>query len=239
MLVHAEGRIPADAPDIGFLPAVQRKRLSLQSKIALYLANDAVSRSAYQRETLASVFASRYGECRRAYAILDGIARGEAPTPGGFSASVHNTSSGLWSIAAECSAPSSTVAAGDATLHAGLLEAGGVSFETGRPVLFVYADVPLPERYGDQDRAGAATGFAAIVEPEAALEGTLSFDLSYAPGDRASPASRAVAQVAGLVELLTGTVTEFCACDGRIAWNLVSASSELSGRRELHGVKHG
>jgi hypothetical protein len=223
MLVHAEGRIAADAPDVGFLPIMQRKRLSLQSKIALCLANDTVSRSTYPRETLASVFATRYGECLRSYSILEGIARAEAPTPAAFSASVHNTASGLWSIAAQCTAPSTTVTASDATLHAGLLEAAGMSFETGEQVLFVYADVPLPERYGNQDKAGATTGFAAIVEPEAACEGALSFDLSYAPGEGASPAATAVAQVAGLVELLTGTVTKFCACDGRIAWNLASA----------------
>jgi hypothetical protein len=226
MLVHAEGRIAADAPDVGFLPIMQRKRLSLQSKIALYLANDTVSRSMYSRETLASVFATRYGECRRSYSILEGIVKAEAPTPAAFSASVHNTASGLWSIAAQCTAPSTTVTASDATLHAGLLEAAGMSFETGNQVLFVYADVPLPERYGDQDKAGAATGFAAIVESEAAeaaSEGTLSFDLSYAPRKDAPPAAKAVAQVAGLVELLTGTVTKFCACDGRIAWNLATA----------------
>lgn len=223
MLVDARGRDEAATPDVSFLPLTQRKRLSLLSKTGLFLADRTVSQSPHPRAAMASVFATRYGECQRTYSILEGIARETAPTPAAFSSSVHNTTSGLWSIAAQSHLPSTTVTAGDATLHAGLLEASGMCAESGNAVLFVYADVPLPQRYGSEDKAGAPTGFAAIIESESTREDAAPFDLSFAPKDESCCALSAVAQVAGLVDLLTGSVTKFRACDGRITWNLASA----------------
>lgn len=223
ILVDARRSVAADTPDVSFLPVAQRKRLSLLSKIGLCLAHHTVAQSTRARSALANVFATRYGEYQRTHSILEDIAKKTAPAPAAFSSSVHNTTSGLWSIAGQSLAPSTTVTAGDATLQAGLLEAAGINSEIGEPVLFVYADVPLPERYDAEDRTGAAVGFAAIIEPATTLENTATLRLSYTLEDDPSPPVTAAVQVATLVELLTGTVTKFRACDGRITWNLACA----------------
>lgn len=220
-IIDAQSRVAAAVPDIGFLPLNQRKRLNLLSKIGLCLADRAVSQSPHSSAFLTSVFATRYGECQRTYSMLESITGGVPPSPAAFSSSVHNTTSGLWSIATQCLAPSTTVTAGDATLYAGLLEAADVGAETREPILFVYADVPLPDRYSAYDRSGGAAGFAAVIEPERSEDAVSTLDLAYAPNDD-GPRTSTVQQVRGLVELLDRTVTEFRASTGLITWNLGS-----------------
>ena len=200
-LTDPNGIRPVEAPDITFLPINLRKRLSLESKIGLWLANHTLCQRSYARDALLSVFASRYGEYRRTYSILYGLSKGEAPTPAAFSSSVHNTTSGLWSIAAKSMAPSTTVSAGDATLQMGLFEAADTARESRGPVLFVYSDVPLPERYGSQDRIGAPTGFAAVLYADGEKDASIPAPDLPADRDYIQTAS-ANDQVAALVNFL-------------------------------------
>ncbi len=86
---------PGDAqPDVSFLPAMQRRRLSPLARMAFHVAWPL----AEGRPPLPLIFASRHGETPRTFAILGDLARGEPLSPTQFSLSVHNAIIGLWSI---------------------------------------------------------------------------------------------------------------------------------------------
>jgi hypothetical protein len=97
---------------------------------------------------LRSVFASRHGDVTRTIPVLEDLARGLQPSPTQFSMNVQNAVAGVWSIARQDSSPSVSLAAGPETFSLGLLEALGLHLaDPTSPVLFVYADEPLPEPF--------------------------------------------------------------------------------------------
>jgi hypothetical protein len=74
--------------------------------------------------------------------------------------SVHNTGSGLYSIASGNTAPSTAIAAGRDSLAMALIEAAG-QLQYATEVLVVFADEPLPENYAAfADENTAAFGLA-------------------------------------------------------------------------------
>jgi hypothetical protein len=125
------------------VPAMQRRRMSRLSKMALEVAYQC---SADVTE-LRTVFASRHGEIHRTTKILHELFTGEGVSPTAFSLSVHNAASGLYSIARNAPSPSSAVAAGKNTFIAGLFEALGFLAQGEKRVLFIFADEPLPDAY--------------------------------------------------------------------------------------------
>ncbi|MGD8325687.1 MAG: beta-ketoacyl synthase chain length factor [Sphingomonadales bacterium] len=138
-------------PDVSFLPPIQRRRLSLLSKMGLWLANECLSQVEGVQD-VASVFSSQYGEYERTFGILKNLAAGEPVSPGAFSQSVHNTSSGLFSILSGNEAASTVVSAGASTLEAGFMEAALQARSVkGRDILYVYQDLPLPTEYETLD----------------------------------------------------------------------------------------
>jgi hypothetical protein len=99
---------------------------------------------------LPSVFASRHGDVARTLPILEDLARGLPPSPTQFSMNVQNAVAGVWSIARQDPSPSTALAAGPETFGLGLLEALHLHQEDpATPLLFVYADEPLPGLFGD------------------------------------------------------------------------------------------
>jgi hypothetical protein len=66
-------------------------------------------------------------------------------SPTRFTNSVHNAAAGYWHIAAGSRAPSTSLAAFDASFAAGLLEAVLQVCSGDAPVLLVACDVPYPE----------------------------------------------------------------------------------------------
>jgi hypothetical protein len=74
--------------------------------------------------------------------------------------SVHNTGSGLYSIASGNTAPSTAIAAGRDSLAMAMIEAAG-QLQYARELLVVFADEPLPENYAAfADENTAAFGLA-------------------------------------------------------------------------------
>ncbi|MBI2380633.1 MAG: beta-ketoacyl synthase chain length factor [Gammaproteobacteria bacterium] len=137
-------------PDLPFVDAMTRRRLSPLSRMSLWAAHQALG----GRTGIASVFASRHGELPRSAELLAQLAAGEPLSPMGFSLSVHNTASGLHSIVARDTAPSTAIAGGADSLTAGLLEAlGRLAENPAAPVLLVYGDDRMPEVYGEFDSA--------------------------------------------------------------------------------------
>ncbi|HVB83444.1 MAG TPA: beta-ketoacyl synthase chain length factor [Rhodanobacteraceae bacterium] len=141
---------PQTAPAAQILAPGERRRVPLSVRLAVEAAAQAIAASGLDATTMASVFASAYGDST----ITDELARtlASAPTqvsPTRFTHSVLNAAAGHWSMAAACHAPSSAVCAGDSTFAAGLLEAALQVIDGDRPLLFVASDIatigPLAE----------------------------------------------------------------------------------------------
>ena len=101
------------------LPSNMLRRMSLVSKLAVQTALKLVSK----HESAFIVFASRHGELQRTYKLLNEILAGEGASPIAFSQSVHNTASGLFTIASGLKVPVSSLAACHDTFQQGLVEA--------------------------------------------------------------------------------------------------------------------
>jgi len=128
--------------NVSFVPAMQRRRMSSLSKMVFATANECVAERKVQPNC---IFASRHGELSRTMKIINAIVSGGDVSPTDFSASVHSTALGLYSIFTGNKNPSSMVVAGDETFTSALLEACVYLQRFPKtPVLVVYFDEPLP-----------------------------------------------------------------------------------------------
>jgi len=141
---HPEGIAPSDvAPDVSFLPAMQRRRLSRLARMAFSVGWPL----AEGHEALPLVFISRHGETPRPFDILSDLAAAQPLSPTQFSLSVHNAVIGLWSILRnETSEMTALAAAGDGLEH-GLIEACGLLNEGAPAVLLIITEEQPPEAY--------------------------------------------------------------------------------------------
>lgn len=200
-----------DVPPLAFVPALQRRRFSRLSRLQLQVAYDCAA----GRHDLRTIFCSRHGELHRTHGLLAELARGEPLSPMAFSLSVHNTGSGLYSIASGNMAPSTAIAAGRDTLPAALLEAAGQLLRTDE-VMVVFADEPLPDDYAsfaDEHTAafGLALRLARTGNSDAQL--TLARSVQVPSGDR-PPECNGLA----LLRLLAGDATTVTVCGERSSW---------------------
>ncbi len=142
--VHAEAPVHADAaPDVAFLPALQRRRLSHLARMAFAVGWPLAEGHA----ALPLVFVSRHGETPRTFSILCELAERQPLSPTQFSLSVHNAIIGLWSILrGETSEMTALAAAGDG-FEQGLLEAAGLLHDGAPAVLLIVAEEQPPEAY--------------------------------------------------------------------------------------------
>ena len=131
------------APDVSFLPAMQRRRLSRLARMAFSVGWPLAD----GRENLPLVFVSRHGETPRTFEILSDLANEQPLSPTQFSLSVHNAIIGLWSIMrGETSKMTALAAAGDGLEH-GMLEAATLLNEGAPAVLLVITEEQPPEAY--------------------------------------------------------------------------------------------
>ena len=132
-----------EAPDVSFLPAMQRRRLSRLARMAFSVGWPL----AQGREQLPLVFVSRHGETPRTFEILSDLATEQPLSPTQFSLSVHNAVIGLWSIMrGETSEMTALAAAGDGLEH-GVLEAAALLDDGAAAVLLVVAEETPPHAY--------------------------------------------------------------------------------------------
>lgn len=144
----ADGNAPfpttGPAPDISFLPAMQRRRLSNLARMAFAVGWPL----AEGLDDLPLVFVSRHGETPRTLAILSELAKGEPLSPTAFSLSVHNAVIGLWSILrGETSEMTALAAAGDG-FEQGVMEAAALLYDGAPAVLLIIAEEQPPAAYG-------------------------------------------------------------------------------------------
>lgn len=208
-------------PDVSFVRPLLRRRLSPLNRMAFHVATACLSGD----QSPFCVFCSRYGEYARAFEILNSMAEGEPVSPNAFSLSVHNTVSSLFSISRQDRTHSTAIAAGEATLEAGFLEACGLLAEAPEAsALLVYYDEPLPAFYADQaDAVDAIEVSAALAlllrrpQPSSPQETTLRLNWR-ARREAEARGSTPVNPALRLARLLTEAETESEFSDGRLTW---------------------
>ena len=128
------------------LPATERRRAGNVVKASIVVADQALAMAGLDAATLATVFTSSTGDPLNCHLLCEALAAAEpVVSPTRFTNSVHNAPAGYWHIAAASRAPSTSLAAFDASFAAGLLEAAVQCAATDAPVLLVATDVPYPE----------------------------------------------------------------------------------------------
>ncbi|KAA2285942.1 beta-ketoacyl synthase chain length factor [Arenimonas fontis] len=131
-------------PALAEMPAMQRRRLGTLGRLALQVA----WRCQPEAEAgLPMVFASRHGDIHRTQEMLDGLARGEPLSPTQFGLSTHNAIAAQYSIARGMTGNYLAVAAGEASVEAGVVEALGLLADGAPAVLLVAYDAPIPSAY--------------------------------------------------------------------------------------------
>ncbi len=152
--LSAEGETPiagirycfdkAKLPKLDWVPAMQRRRLSAFTKMALYCA-----RTASQKEAdLPVIFSSRHGDLDKTSTLLDSLAENDSLSPTAFSMSVHNASAGLFSIFTDRKAASNTVSAGKDSLMMAIVDAyARLGQQKHDKALVIHCDQALPESY--------------------------------------------------------------------------------------------
>jgi hypothetical protein len=153
-------------PDVSFLPAMLRRRCSPLARIMLRVAFRCCN--AEEIGATSTVFASRHGNINESIEMLEQLARGEGLSPTLFSHSVHNAQAGLFSIAAQNRAPSSSIAAQDDTFACGWLEAMTLlRRDPARCCLLVIGEVPLATVFADMSPRPATAWHFCSSRPKA------------------------------------------------------------------------
>lgn len=208
-----------EKPDVSFVRAMLRRRLSSLSRMAIHVAAKCLDGGPTPD---AYVFCSRYGEYERSFGILSDLARREEVSPAAFSLSVHNTSASLFSIDREDPTPYTALAAGDATLESAFLEAWSLlqSREASR-VLLVYHDEPLPPLYGKQHTNVTQNyALALVLQPCEADPDVDRLRLSWQGSrDDPSPPLEANDPALRVLRLLINGGDPVTNDTGRLAWN--------------------
>ena len=136
--------VAEQAPDVSFLPAMQRRRLSRLARMAFAVGWPL----AEGLQDLPLVFVSRHGETPRTFEILSDLANEQPLSPTQFSLSVHNAVIGLWSIMrGETSEMTALAAAGDG-FEQGVMEAACLLREGAPAVLLIVTEEQPPAAYG-------------------------------------------------------------------------------------------
>lgn len=153
ILAKAEWRATEESPkpDVSFVPAMERRRLTGVERAALSVAWTCLEqyKSSFAKATevidlkIPTVFSSRWGEIGTTVKLMRQMHEEGEMSPAGFSNSVHNAAPGHLSLLLKNTAPYTAIAAGAESYAMGLLEA---STYPGK-VLFVYAEEETPEFY--------------------------------------------------------------------------------------------
>jgi len=113
--------------------------------MAADVAHQATATAGFDPATVRIVYASAYGEVSTALALLKMRHEGDGRlSPARFHTSVHNTPTGLLSIAHGNKTLSTAIAAGARTVAMGLLEAAALFQDSPGPLVVVFADEPVP-----------------------------------------------------------------------------------------------
>ena len=147
---------PATGPGYLLLAGRARRFTSLVTQMHLEvcgaLGHDAT-------EPPLAVFATCHGEIQTAEKLISDFRDAALVSSARFALSVHNTASGMYSVAVGSTAATTTVTGANA-IAAGWLEAALTVIDTGRSVLLSIADEPVPAVFeGPRALVGVAAAF--------------------------------------------------------------------------------
>ncbi|MCS6857096.1 MAG: beta-ketoacyl synthase chain length factor [Sandaracinaceae bacterium] len=136
---------PEEEPEVSWVSSRLLRGSSRLTRILLHLAGQAVEKSGKNPHTIATVYASSYGEIETMVRLLETIFRGDGQlSPMRFKNSVHNAASGLGSIGQGNKAFSTAIAGGLRSFEAGMLEAIAWAQSEGGDVVVACADDVVP-----------------------------------------------------------------------------------------------
>ena len=212
-------------PSTDLLPATERRRATTSTRVALAVAQQALSGLDIDPRALPTVFATSSGNPDILHDLCAMLAAGDTQiSPTKFHNSVHNAAAGYFSIALGSQTGSTSICAHDATAAAGLLEAVTQVTTSNRALLLVSYDMPYPfplsERrpltnaWGASLLLSAAPLHALAVRLEIALPGTASGARESIMDDAQLEAARAHNPTARMLPLLQalagGGLREVC-----------------------------
>lgn len=178
------------------LPAAERRRVGAIVKLAIGVAQQAVTEAGIDPAHLPAVFASSGGDGVICHEICETLATDDRQiSPTRFHNSVHNAASGYWSIATGATAASSAVAAYDGSFAAGLIEALAQIVVQRTPALLCAYETPYPEPLLAKRPMPDSFGTALVLTPTAgaACLARITAALGEAPADPlADPALEAL-----------------------------------------------
>jgi hypothetical protein len=160
--VLADRERPFTAPAYSLLAGRARRFTSLVTQMHIEVCG-ALQIDAADPPT--AVFATCHGEIQTAEKLLADFRDNAMVSSARFALSVHNSPSGVYSVATGSTAPTTTVTGANA-LAAGWLEAALTALDTGVPVLLSIADEPVPEIFhGPTTQVGVAAAFLLAPSP--------------------------------------------------------------------------
>jgi len=138
-------------PKPQYYPKGQLRRLSPFSKVVL----NCLDIPQVLTQNLPLIFASQHGDLAKTVTLIKDAALGEDLSPTQFALSVHNATTGLFSIATDNTAPTTTISAGKNTFMEGLIEASMQSQPDSQKgsqqgntsVIYTYCDFDVPQEY--------------------------------------------------------------------------------------------
>lgn len=161
-----DGELPKPAATI--LPPAERRRCGPATRIALQVAQEAMTQAAFPPTQAAVVFASSDADGENLHHILESLAQpGHEVSPTRFHNSVHNAAAGYWNIATGARTGANCLAAFDASFAAGLLEAAVQAVAENIPVLLVMFDLPFPSPLNEVRTITAPFAAALLLTPQA------------------------------------------------------------------------
>ena len=154
--VAADHRRAVTVPAFPLLVARARRFTSLATQMHLEVCGALPIDNA---EPPLTVFATCHGEIQTAETLIADFRANAMVSSARFALSVHNSPSGLYSVATGSQAASTTITGGNA-IAAGWLEAALITLDTGRTVLLSIADEQVPAVFqGPEQTAGVAAAF--------------------------------------------------------------------------------
>jgi hypothetical protein len=130
--------------DLGLLERTLRRGLSDTTRLFMHTAKIALAEAAVAPERVHVIFASAFGEIATAEALLLEAHEQNGSSPARFRNSVHNTTTGLFSISTKNYLPSTAIAAGWSTVAMALCEASAQLACGAERVLLVFAEERVP-----------------------------------------------------------------------------------------------
>lgn len=195
------------------LPTMLRRRISTIGQMA-FRASYALS----DNKSARFIFCTRHGEFQRTLNILKSLAAQTPLSPADFSLSVHNALAGLLSIAWNNTAGHTTISAGADSFGSAMLDAiACLKSAPLDPVMLVYFDDLLPERYdefGDDDE----TCFALAMLLDPPHDDSEDFTLVLEPSDHGAQRLSASGQALDFLRFILSDERERKSMGERLQW---------------------